>query len=389
MDCEYKNTVYTKFYNDIFPQLAKLERERTKELTKFVVLLVISVVFPVFYFCDFGLFLDITERLDTIDENFGLIFILGSFIAAVLVPIFAIQYMVKIKNNFKSTLKKNFTDEICNLFGRLRYVPGDNVMKQDALKKSTLFSMFNAMYPDDSFTGEYKGVKYKISELKLSLDARKGSYTAFKGVIITFNSNKKIKALTTVVTKSDFNSGNGLPLSWIFIIIAMIAGGIWAIVSGGLLDAKITNDSGLLLLYSLPVLTIAIPICFVIVLALIQRKQYTKENSENKNEIRLEDVKFEKRFRVFSDNEVEARYLVTTAFMERFLNMTTAFGTNKAKCAFAGDKIIFAITTGKDLFELGSIFKPLTDTKNIGLLNELMSILEMIDYFKLDEKTGL
>lgn len=115
---------------------------------------------------------------------------------------------------------------------------------------------------------------------------------------------------------------------------------------------------------------------------------YTKfynENFPQLAEFEKERVKELTKFIV----QIESRYLVTPAFMERFLNMTTAFGTNKAKCAFCGEQIIFAITSGKDLFEPGSLFKPLTDIKNIGFINELMSILEMIDYFKLDQHTGL
>lgn len=105
--------------------------------------------------------------------------------------------------------------------------------------------------------------------------------------------------------------------------------------------------------------------------------------------IRLEDVKFAKKFKVFSEDEVEARYLVTTAFMERFLNLTTSFGAKKAKCAFFSNKVMFAISTRKNLFEFGSLFKTLEKPKNVTFFNELMSILDMIDYFKLDEKLGL
>jgi len=413
MSYECKNTVYTKFYNEIFPKLAEYEKERVRELTKFIVILVIGIGFPILYFGCFALFLDITQWLASFNENFGIIFLLGGFAASVFLPVFAIERIIKIKNNFKRKIKHDFTDEACCLFGKLQYVPGDNVMKHNELAKSSLFSMFNSMYPDDSFIGEYKGVKYRISELKLAQEGRKGGWTNFKGVVISFNSNKKIKALTTVVTKSDFNSGNGLSLNLTLVVISLFIVSLIITVLLTLpifIEMQSFNDLSVLFLL-IPVLLSSAVFPYIIFSIFKQNKDYikditsavltdtldgknlyknyTKSNGVNNHEIKLEDVKFAKKFKAFSDDEVEARYLVTSAFMERFLNMTTAFGTNKAKCAFCGNQIIFAITTRKDLFELGSLFKPLSDTKNIGMLNELMSILEMIDYFKLDEKTGL
>ena len=50
---------------------------------------------------------------------------------------------------------------------------------------------------------------------------------------------------------------------------------------------------------------------------------------------------------------------------------------------------MFAISSHKNLFEFGSLFKPLDDPKNIKFFNELFSVLDMIDYFKLDEKIWL
>ena len=51
---------------------------------------------------------------------------------------------------------------------------------------------------------------------------------------------------------------------------------------------------------------------------------------------------------------------------------------------------MFAISTDKDVFEIGSLNKSLEDPESINeFYNELSSILDMIEYFKLDEKIGL
>ena len=114
------------------------------------------------------------------------------------------------------------------------------------------------------------------------------------------------------------------------------------------------------------------------------------KNYDFLDEVKLEDPKFAKRFNVYSSDQVEARYLVTPSFMERFQNLNTAFGAKKAKCSFYDDKIMFAISTNKNLFEVGSIWRSLEDPKTLNqLFDELYSIYSMIDYFKLDQKIGL
>ena len=107
---------------------------------------------------------------------------------------------------------------------------------------------------------------------------------------------------------------------------------------------------------------------------------------ENFEDVKLESNEWQKRFKAYTTNQVDARYLLTPAFMQRFLNLTTAFGTNKAKCSFYDDKIMIAISTRRNLFEVGNLFTPVSGDK---LYEELKSILDMIEYFKLNEHTGL
>ncbi len=69
--------------------------------------------------------------------------------------------------------------------------------------------------------------------------------------------------------------------------------------------------------------------------------------------------------------------------------MTTAFGTDKAKCVFEDSSITFAISTRNNLFELGSLFRSFTDSRSISFLNEFLSILKIVECFKMDEDTKL
>lgn len=104
----------------------------------------------------------------------------------------------------------------------------------------------------------------------------------------------------------------------------------------------------------------------------------------------LEDVIFEKKFDVFTNNEVDARYLITPTFMERLNNMQTAFYATSTSCAFYENSLIVALSTGKDLFSLCSLDTPLDDPQQyFKMFEEILSIIKLIDHFKLDQKIGL
>lgn len=104
----------------------------------------------------------------------------------------------------------------------------------------------------------------------------------------------------------------------------------------------------------------------------------------------LEDVEFEKKYDVYTDDEVEARYVITTAFMERLNNIQMSFSVDKISCAFFEKYLLIGLYTKKDTFKFAKLNKSLTDyTEFSRLFKEIMSIYEMIDYFKLAEKTKL
>ena len=107
-------------------------------------------------------------------------------------------------------------------------------------------------------------------------------------------------------------------------------------------------------------------------------------------EIKLEDIVFSQKFKVFSTDQIEARYLLTTAFMDRFKAIMVAFDTERIHCSFFEDNVYIAPYTTKDLFNLGDLSKTLLDEEQYEVLfNEFASILALVDHFKLDKKLGL
>ena len=111
------------------------------------------------------------------------------------------------------------------------------------------------------------------------------------------------------------------------------------------------------------------------------KKKYKKVN--------LESVTFEKKYNVYSDDQIEARYLFTTAFMERIENLSFAFKAKYVRGSFKDDKLVLAIHTGKDMFAMGSDSKD-TDAHTFEILyDEMISVLQIVDALKLNEHTGL
>ena len=104
----------------------------------------------------------------------------------------------------------------------------------------------------------------------------------------------------------------------------------------------------------------------------------------------LEDVQFEKKFDVYTNDEVDARYLITPTFMERLMGMKTAFKASKIRCAFYGQYLLVGLSTNKDLFSLCSLVTPMDDAQQyFQMYEEIVSIVKLIDHFRLDQKIGL
>lgn len=104
----------------------------------------------------------------------------------------------------------------------------------------------------------------------------------------------------------------------------------------------------------------------------------------------LESVDFEKKYDVFTTDEVEARYIITTAFMNRLDNIKLAFKVKEISCAFYNNNLYIALPTKKDVFSICALNKSLKDSQPyFQMYEEIVSIIKLIDHFKLDQKIGL
>ena len=251
------------------------------------------------------------------------------------------------------------------------------------LKESNLFSDFTHFENDDIFTGYFEDIMYKIAETTIST----GSST-FKGVIITLPANKKFKTKTLITTKSDINITNklsDLPIKILLLCIPFLVFLPFALKALSGADLNTQNGQFILAVSITYTLITLCPATMLIISAFLHNKK-----EEKFEKAKTEDIVFDKRFKIHAQDQIEARYLITTGFMERLNELKLAFGTKNIKCSFFDDKIMIAIQTNRDLFEIGSLYKPCPTNEDIKrFYHEMLAIQKLITHLKLTNKTGL
>ncbi len=374
------------FIDKIAKKLSAYEGERKKRIVKLIVkqLIALAIVYAT---CKGAIIWA---------ENHTVISVFCAFIALFSGIVFFCNFSDDNKE-FKTYLKKKCKRQILEEFG-LSTISGE-CFTDETLKKSNLFSIYSYQEYDDVIEGCYNEVNYTIAETKLVVQNRKNEFDVFKGVVISFKSNKKILAETLVTSKGDKHIRNYPPCSSAILIVVPFLLLFPTLISlyfvfrvgesfksiGGDFSAIPNHNLFWQSLFLPNILNFLLPL--VIILGVGIPLFYQMKKMQN---VKLEDVGFDKQFSVYTKDQVEARYLLTPTFMERLKHLETSFGTKGIKCSFFDDCIMFAISSKKDLFELGSLYKSLKSKKSVEeFYNEIQSVQNMIDYLKLNEKTGL
>lgn len=353
---EYRREFYRKYHAEIVPLFSGLETERKQYLSKVWIIETITALVLVL-----TLYVSIKSQC----------YVFAGAISVLCVSVLSMAPM-KFNKLFVTEVKKYCMRPILDIFGKISWK--NDTITTDDLKESELFGYFNRRTNDDGFVGEYKGVQFAISETELVYETGSGKnrrrVPVFKGVVIKFASNKTIWNKTIISTKGDRNIKQSGVLSAILIIVPLLIN-VLSVLKGKMAIAAIIAA-----LVVVGVIVLVLPFC--------------SSKKEKLNKINLEDPVFARKFNAYSSDEIEGRYLITTAFMERFINMNTAFGAKQAKCSFYRDSIMFAISTNKNLFEMGNLFAGAGEPKHMTtFFEEFASILMLVDYFKLHEHTKL
>lgn len=233
-----------------------------------------------------------------------------------------------IAKDFENEIKKQIMPSVFKNVKDFKWQEKSDI-STDLLRRFELFDKIQVREDDDCFKGEYKDVEFDICESSLKESARTPAY--FKGVLVCLNLKDSSYKGFTLIKQGRINQ--------------------------------------------------------------LKRNLYKPISDLNKKDIQqvhLEDVDFEKRFNAYSTDQVEARYLLTTAFMERFKNLAFVFNADKIEASFSGNYVLIAIYTRKDLFKLGNITKPVYNFNQFKtMIDEFVSILELIDELKLNQNIGM
>ena len=101
--------------------------------------------------------------------------------------------------------------------------------------------------------------------------------------------------------------------------------------------------------------------------------------------IQLEDPEFEKLFAVYGDNQVEARYILSTSLMKRIVDFKKKSG-RQIYLSFVGSRIYVAMAYSKNLFE-PRVFKTLLDIRPAQeYFNDLELALGVVDDLNLNTR---
>ena len=211
---------------------------------------------------------------------------------------------------------------------------------------------------DDEFHGTFNDVKFNITEVRnchiqTKIDTYSNTY--WSGFVINLEFNKEIKSEIYVLPKNNKHDRITL-LTTIFFALF-----------------------GLLCLIKGAVKGLFVFICYFLVLI-----------SNRFKKVKLEDINFSDKYNVLAGDQIEARYILTPAFIDRLNNLKTALSSKEVWCVFKGNQVIMAFETEHDMFEVGELYKPLTDLEQIRqFILEIMTITDIINNLKLYEKTKL
>ena len=254
------------------------------------------------------------------------------------------------KKQFENQIKSKIMPLLMPAFKGFEWTQ-KQIISDPEIRCSKLFATYAQQVTDDNFIGKYKGMPVRISEIILSKNNASGSTN--EKYELPNNVPDKVNDIIKVLDPNLIN----------------------------LYEAEHNKFS-----FDGVIVAINIPKRFKGHTIILPKK----EKRSSHQEVKLEDVEFNKQFNIYSTDQVEARYLLTPAFMQRFKNIQNIFGADTLSCSFLDNVLMIAIPTNKDLFSLGDLNSSVVDASQFNtFLNELISIFELIDELKLCDNTGL
>jgi hypothetical protein len=262
-------------------------------------------------------------------------------ISIVGMSIFFILYHF-ITNPYIKSFKYDLMSRIIKQIG-LKFEPDNGITKKDIYDSEIFKHSIYKFQTEDKVSGEINGIPLEFSEVrckyqKFGADGKAQSVTFFQGIFFKAQFNKNLKQKTIIVPD--------------------------------------TNEKINLLAKNLGITNNNFFINTIKKFANIFKKINNKHN--NINNVKLENILFEDMFEVYSENEIESRYILTPDMMEKIIEFKLKHNL-LIYFSFIEDNIYIAIEFDKKLFEA-----PLEQDvqivveEYIVILNFLFSIVEKL-----------
>lgn len=239
----------------------------------------------------------------------------------------AMYFTKKTAKDFENFVKEGVFTTFLSFFGNFIWSPTEQFPESEIVD-SALFDSFNIYNSDDYFEGQFKGLNFVISEIDLKMRTHDGKRSHTHGVF-----------------------------KGVLIKFSMLKP-----FSGRTLITSNNKYFGF----------------------------FQDLIGSSMQKVELEDVEFNKMFDVVSDDQVEARYLLTPSFIEKYKNLREVYKANDIRASFLDKNIIVAIPCNRDMFKLGDLFKSMSDAEQFKeLFEEFLAVLSVVELLGLDSKTML
>jgi hypothetical protein len=126
-----------------------------------------------------------------------------------------------------------------------------------------------------------------------------------------------------------------------------------------------------------------------VVLPAASRQAFFAKSFEGYKEIVLSSETFARNYVALSTDSVEAKFTLTPAFLDRFMEAGKFMAARWGAASFCGDEILFALQRFRPLFEVTPLWRPVTQETLHRSVEELETVLRLIDTLKANSQLGI
>ncbi|MBI1301670.1 MAG: DUF3137 domain-containing protein [Alphaproteobacteria bacterium] len=231
-------------------------------------------------------------------------------------------WMTQPKREYRKAYKEEMLPKIAQLFGNFMYFI-DGRISVDKMKPSKILPHHDRYEAEDYFTGQYRGVNIEFSEVDFQQKRRSKNRTYYITVF------KGLAVLLDMKSKKFYGHT--------------------------IIDRNKNKIS-----------------------------EWFKEKSSSLKRANLVDPQFEKMFDVYTNDQVEARYLIDPVMMEKLKGLYEEYDGETMMASFYGSKMLILIQSKHNHFEPADLEIPATDPRSIlNMKKEIGEILSLIDRLSL------